>query len=634
MSEESSQYLFTSEDDLSVRSQNVIKQLGGIPSLLEHYEKHHTFLDVRNSGVNTDKELTSFCAYLNSLDEEVPFIKEDSLDIDETKIDFESLSAYYLRSKEFLSARTINALKNLEVELDFHISAEHRVIFFKKYFLNNFNYKDVKNVGAKSSKELDKLKDNLITYIRERATGSTLPNRTLLIKQLDKLFEPEMVESLVHDDKYHFQKALCVLLKRAPLTYKKNLIFNCYFFENESYTLQEIADIVGCTRELVRIHIKSLEDEFIPSQVNILKSKVNALPYDIQDYIGQSYLDFPNIEPFEFNGAWFAPNSNLTKLVFQLLLKDKFVLIDDILSDLHTENKSFDLDQLNVFINKEFLAKAQLVKLFQFLNGEIYNFESIGFEYDLRILIERFYRENDYTNLNRDEIDKLDSLIRRIRKKELQIDPVDLKRIAKREQNDRILTIVEELLRERPLKTQEILSAINSNGFDLDITQLLHKLGKHKSTFVRLGNSVWGLTKLQQVDNLRGSLREIVEDILLKRSDPIHISELIGIIEKMRPISVESLNSNLRASESKMFIFFHCSFIGLSAKKYDQYWHEIPRFVPSYLKKEQLLLGPTVNDVDLAEHMQSLYGYPKVHLEYLLLNRSKTHGRHEDNLLN
>ena len=104
---------------------------------------------------------------------------------------------------------------------------------------------------------------------------------------------------------------------------------------------------------------------------------------------------------------------------------------------------------------------------------------------------------------------------------------------------------------------------------------------------------------------------------------PIHISDLIAIIEKMRPISLLSLNSNLRASESKMFKFFNCSFIGLTAKKYEQYWYDIPRFRPAYLRKEQILLGSRANDIDLVERMHSIYGYPKIHVEYVLSTRAK-----------
>lgn len=610
---------------LSVRAQKIILKLGGIQALLDYYAKNNSFHNLRSVGVLTEMELTSLCDYLSSSD--IELMSNETDNIDDLSVDITSLSKYYLGSKDFLSARTKNVLTNLEKSYTFHAKSENKILFFKDHFMADFNFSDLPNIGVKSTKELLKLKDDLNNFLDQLDSKNTYPAKGLLIKQLDKVFNHKYIapilETLINEDKYHFQKVLCILVKTNALAAKKRQIANIHFFKKGIYTLQEIADKVGCTRELVRIHLNSLDSDFIPSQINILRSNVTAQAFDLEEYTGKNCFDIPNIEEFVFEGNLISPNATLSKLIFRSVFNDKFELIDDLINDLHTENKSFDTEQVNVFVEKELIQRIRLKQLLDFLNIEIYNFESVGFEYDLRVLIQRYYRETNFNEVGQDDIDNIYRIIVKIKKSELIIDPKRLIRIEKKEMVNRIVSIAEELLLEKntPLKTREILSVINANGINIDIQQLLLKLGSHKSTFIRIGNSLWWLKDLHHRKDLYGSLRTIVEGILVKRSSPIHISELIAIIQQMRPISLQSLVANLRASESKMFKFFCCSFIGLSSIRYDQYWYDIPRFVPAHLSKELRQLGKDTKMTDLSERMQEKYGYPKIHIEYLLAKR-------------
>lgn len=625
------QYLYTNENDLSTRSLNIIKDLGGIAALLEHYKKHGSFLDIRKSGVFTNNELISFCEYLCDHGLTTSSVSDQSSDIVEfpSNIDIDLLSSLYSHQKELLTTRPRNVLDSLENKYDYALGQEQKIQFFKKHFLADFDFIQLGNVGTNSAKELTQFTETLRAYILGTLSKSTDLHKSLTVKQLSKIFDyhynPEIIESIVNGVQYHFQKTLCILLQTVPLTNKKRQILEYLFFDYNSYSAKEIAKLIGCSYELVRVNTDFFNDDFIPAKINLIRLGISATPFDLPDVVDKLFVEVPNIEHFEFDKRLITPNPTLSKLAFRLIFKDKLILIDDILNKLLIEIKSFDVTQANIFIKPEFAQQSHLSELLLFLNTEIYNFEIVSFEYDLKILITRFYKENDIAVLSRDETDTLYRIVLKIKKKEFLIEMMDLKRIAKKERTNHILKIAEELLKEanRPLKTQVLLNAINDNGIDIDVHQLLHKLGKHKNTFIRLGNSLWGLKERDQVEELRGSLREIVEDILLKRDMPIHISELIAIIEKMRPISLLSLNSNLRASESKMFKFFNCSFIGLSAKEYERYWYDIPRFIPAYLRKEQILLGSRANDNDLIERMHSEYGYPKIHVEYVLSNRTK-----------
>lgn len=617
-------YLYTKEDDLSTRSLNIIKDLGGISSLLVYYKIHGSFLNIRKSGARTNIELTSLCEYLishkhsNSIAENPSASGEDS----PLEINLELIHSLYLLEKDLLAFRTRNVLSSLEEMNNYFSGQEQKKLFFEKYFLANYDFNQLAKVGRNSIRELTQLTRVIRFYILNESNSKL--RETLLFKQLSQLFNNKYnskdIQTLMDGDKYNFLKCLCVLINSVRIDQKKNQILKYYLFDNNAYPIKELANKIECSYELIRITINFIHNEFILNQINLLRTSINAEAYDLSNYDENFYVDIPNIKHFEFYGLPVTPNAIFSKIYYRLILKDRFVLIDEILSEVTTEIKAFNFAQCNVFIKHGFVSKTHLVQLLQFLNTEIYNFESVGFDYDLKILITRFYKENALDDLSRVEIDTLHRIILRIKESELLIDKMNLKRIEKKERINHILEIAEKLIKEigTPLKTQALLTAINAAGLNIDTPQLLHKLGKNKSTFVRLGNSLWGLKGYHQIQELSGSLREIVEDILLKRDTPIHISELVSIMEKMRPISLKSLNTNLRASDTKMFKFFNCSFIGLSTKKYDQYWYDIPRFKPAFLKKEQKLLSRGGNYNNLIERMYEIYGYPKIHLKYLL----------------
>ena len=126
MLKELNQYLYTSEHDLSTRSLNIIKDLGGIPGLLLHYKKHGSFLDIRKSGVFTNNELISFCEYLCGHELTVSSVSDHSSDIIEfpLNIDVELLSSLYLHQKDLLTTRTKNVLDSLENKYDYSIGQD------------------------------------------------------------------------------------------------------------------------------------------------------------------------------------------------------------------------------------------------------------------------------------------------------------------------------------------------------------------------------------------------------------------------------------------------------------------------------------------------------------------------------
>lgn len=79
-------------------------------------------------------------------------------------------------------------------------------------------------------------------------------------------------------------------------------------------------------------------------------------------------------------------------------------------------------------------------------------------------------------------------------------------------------------------------------------------------------------------------MRETIEQKLYESEVPLHISEIHEYVNSLRPISEHSLRSNMRMEEDKIFTFFNCSFIGLSAKIYDEYWYQIPKVKAAHIR--------------------------------------------------
>jgi hypothetical protein len=129
-------------------------------------------------------------------------------------------------------------------------------------------------------------------------------------------------------------------------------------------------------------------------------------------------------------------------------------------------------------------------------------------------------------------------------------------------------------------------------------------------------------------DKIVGSFRNIVRNLLSKRTEPIHTSELYEYINSMKKVSLQSMISNLRSETEGTFKFFNCSYIGLSEKKYSAYWHQIPKFKAVHLNKELLSIN-NKDQRDIVKYINSKFGYPEQHLFFILDCKSGKYGKRE-----
>ena len=102
---------------------------------------------------------------------------------------------------------------------------------------------------------------------------------------------------------------------------------------------------------------------------------------------------------------------------------------------------------------------------------------------------------------------------------------------------------------------------------------------KRQNGFVPIGRrSIFGLKEWEnQLENFKGgTIRSIVSEYLESEIDPKHISAIAEYVLNYRPNTYErSILDNLKADETKTFIFFKNSTIGLKSKKYDNSFVEL-----------------------------------------------------------
>jgi len=631
---ESNYYLITSITDLNIRSLNIINEIGGINSLIEFYNLHKSFHQLRKVGTHTNTELISYCKYLTETEGSEFYI--NPIQNNKTNSQYQILSEpeafllseIYLKEKSLLKKRTRNVLDKLELEVMFDSNTNNKRIFFETFFLIDFDYKKLPNIGSDSERQLIQLRNKLKEEIENLIDDVGIHNfeRKILLSKLSDLFKEQYSEELVNlitsDNNYKLKIAFCLLLYYSGNTNNNLGIIDYYLFDSNIYTHKEISQKLECSPELVRITIRAIDSKLIQSIVSQIKSTIPFDPIDVNNKLQNSYLDLPNIEEFTFQGNHFTPNTRLTKLFYQNYFINSFNLIDVLIKSNKLDLFCFDFTNKNILISIDLTSKTDFVNLLIFLNEEIYNFESIGFEYNLKVLISRFYNEKSLCQNSTNELEVLYQIVSRILVEKFEVDPIKLRKLKSNEITNNVLDIAERLINESnsPIKTQTILEEVQSNGIEITTQQLLHKLGKSSSTFVRIGNSLWGLRNESNLNGLGGSLRDMIEDILIKRENPIHISELLEIITKIRPISIHSLLTNLRVAENHHFKFFHCSFIGLGNKKYNSSWDSIPKLNPGHLRKAKYKFGKNFNINEVTEYLFEKYGYPQIHIRYLLSN--------------
>lgn len=614
---------YTNENDLSTRSLQVMERLGGTEQMLQHYKTFKTFLNIKKAGVLVNKELSFYCQYLLEMEKQlIPEVMEQI-----SMEDFEKLLYGYQLEKQFLPIKVKNILTKTEYLADFNDSMEDKLEFFRKYFLKSLNFKVIRGVGSKTIIDLKNFTQVVLNY--KNLDDNFFNNTNLnvaeppksLTDHLNLLFNdnysPQELASFVNGESYKFQRVLILLLNTSFNETQTN-IYWYYYFEKEHFTYTGLANKLFFSKELVRVYIKNFEDKILNKLCAKIKNRLGDNYSDIPPFDNSHFLNLDNFENFEFDGKVYTPNFKLMKLVYTCFLGDDYIHFEQLIKESVEYNKSFDLKEQNLFLTKIFVETYKIQGLLNYLNKEIFNFEITESDYDLAQLVYQFFTKNSIEINNSIITSICEELILKVKKVEWDFYAVGAKNQRKKKYRKMIIDYTYNYLKEcnSVQKTRPILENLAKNKMIVDRFELMNILCREKSKFIKFGLGVWGLTDWQIGLDLKGSIRQIVVAMLQANELPIHISEIHETINKIRPISFHSLDTNLRADIHDTFKFFNCSYIGLSKKKYDKYWKKIPRFYSLKAIKNRIKNQNFETLADEIDFIIKKFGYPKKHLEY------------------
>lgn len=639
---------YTEEEDLSTRSLNVIKTLGGISSMLQHFKNHGTFTNLPFSGKYTNMELTSFCNFLINHESEIIIRNKES----ELKKDFsldnpdisrlEKVIEEYEVLKESVSVRAKNVLTQLENDIHYELNTNAKINFIKTFFIEDYNFKKIRKIGFKTNQELNGLKEKLLSSylelseIKQKSERSDdyIPRSEDEIKlsgikyKVFKFFSFSIsrneIEKLFKQNKYCFDKLLTVYLLNLKLNNLTRKVFELYYFDEGFSDLSLIAKKINCSKERIRQIVFNLKSKVLPKTVTFILNNFNEIPSDLPTHSEKDILQLEEFSSFTIDSINYSPNQLFSCSIYSILLEKEFKHINEVISSSSNDINSFVKCEECFFISKQFIESTHFEKFILWIDMEIYHFESIEFNYTMSVLIERFFKENEI-DVSKKILNELNLIIEKVKRTDWSDIKFKVSKNKKRINDDLIIGTAFDFIKtsNSSRKTAQILENLHSNFLDVPKYKLLKLLNGNKSRFKQLGNGIWALRDSEDSKNIEGTLVDIVYTKLNSSVTPLHISELLDYINEFHKISENSLRTNLRAKQKGVFEFFNCSYVGLKSKKYEPQWYKLPVLNPRHIYNSKINSKIFKNVELLADYLFYKYGYPRKHIIYLKSKKKK-----------
>ncbi len=570
---------------LSVRSINICKDAGliSLNRILDFYAKKGSFMSIRNCGAKTDKELIEICKkYLSSIPAEkvLKEQKESFLDTINSLTPFQkaTLNRHFEYLVSNLNVRSYNGLARIQESLN-------PKDVFEKIFSERFDFRNIRNIGNKSVEELEKLKLELIRFVNVLQTiqkDQLSKEYTKLIlkttfSNLPENFEEQFENVFDENGKIKLFTLLNFLINSDQLFSKiQQKVFEItYTCNNEYRTFDSIAKDLNMSRERIR-QVKSKLEEDIQNYFLFVS---NLISDDLVNYNIRESNIFLTIDKSLRNkindseGVDF--NINFYSIIFGIFLKKTHSILGDneiIYGKRKTANQKkyencylidkllFDCFDFETFVTDIYLK----------VNGKIsesYSLQFQGYLYNFLKEDGKAFLKEVYTVCEAIIFSEFDLFVD-------STGYIYFERTTKKQVHEYCYVVLEEA--SEPMKIEQIANSVSAKfpDFNTTIDSLRGSLNREKELFIYFGRtSTYGLRKWEseKVNIKGGTIRELVEEYLLKEDLPKHISEIVEYVKQFRPDTNEkSVLSNIKVDESKKFIFFKKAFVGLANKNYNK----------------------------------------------------------------
>lgn len=572
------------KEELSVRAYHVCKynNLNSVKDLKIYYFKHKSFDKLRNCGRKSDEELIEICnkyqgEHFDNPETEIKLENPLKAIISNlTRVQREVINSFILVNTNSLSIRSKNAIT-------LHLTRNLKIKNFAEKILlsDNFNVKNIKNVGAKCVPELEIYISIIKDFLNEVSQtdnekklislkNNFLIQRTFSISKIpSEILESESIFLLTDfllNQNALFDETQTVIVKKA---------FKIYQNQKE-LTLDDIAEKVNLTRERVRqIRKISLDDLFnkllfIQNFSDDLFQKYSIDINSSQIEINQKLVDKINVINFTYLSREFV------SYILYVYLSEKFSLIgevEDVLQSRYFNARNRHNWKNFFLIKKEIVNEIDFNALANDIDNRINDRIVESYSFNFKSYLSRFL-----TNNNIEFLDSAFPIGEKIINDEFELyldldENLIFKRNTKKQTHEYAYEALNHL--GKPSKVKEIYEKVLElyPNYDTDEAKVRVSM-KRKNGFVPIGRkSVFGLKKWEkELDNFKGgTIRDIVEEYLSQFPEPIHISEITSHVLKYRPKSNQySILQNLKLDESGLYIFYKGSHVGLSTKKYTE----------------------------------------------------------------
>lgn len=576
-------------EDLSVRSFNVCNDNGlkDLPSILRYFQENKTFDNLRNCGRKSNEELIALC--LKYIDQEN--LREDESSKAEnpliakisnlTRTQREIVNSFIEINLNNLTNRSKNAISTF-------LNGNLKIRNLSERILTNerFNIQDIKNVGAKSTTELNSF-IGLIKSFVENVSNAKDENELISLKNrffIEKSFSISEIPSEILDSLSIFKLTNFLIECNAVFEKNQNSIFQkaIKVYRNQpELTLDEIAEQLNLSRERVRQIRKSiLENLFANLQFvrNIEDDLFQKYKIDINEkyiFIEDDLTVFLN----ESNDTNFSKEF-ITYLVY-VYISDKFSLLgnlDDVLLPKYFSSRERHNWECFYLIDRE------VDKIFQFndfandIDKRINERIEETYKFNFKSYLSDFLRDDSF-----DLLEQVTEIAELILNNEFGIyldleDNIPFSRNSIKQAYEYAYEALKQL--GKPAKVSEITIKILElhPDYETDDAKVRASM-KRQNGFVPIGRrSIFGLKEWEnELENFKGgTIRSIVSEYLENKDEPKHISEIAEYVLIFRPKTYErSILDNLKADDTKTFVFFKNSTIGLKSKKYDKSFVEL-----------------------------------------------------------
>ena len=362
----------------------------------------------------------------------------------------------------------------------------------------------------------------------------------------------------------------------------EHYIFNNYlnyYQEHTRATLEEIGEEVGLTRERVRQIRNNLIEEFNDKFqfIQPLSYSVDIENiYDLDFETGFIFISDSKVKEIN-NSEGTSFNTLFITKIFHLFCRNSYDFLGYELN-FHSQQqrkKYLSLEYPYLF-SKQLLNEFSPTKFIKDIKKRLSDDIKDSYTLNLRAYISRFTNSTDL-----DLISVLEKPCKIIINNEFEL-LINLNGeiIFERNKKKYNYEIIEEALEKlgydkNGYHVTEINEKINELYPDIDYSDNLQALSgiinNYKAIFIHIGrSSTYALKKWERTftEFKGGTIRDIIEEFLVKKDKPQHMSVITDHVNKYRDTTTQVIYSNLKLDDSKRFEFFGEGFLGLNDKDY------------------------------------------------------------------